>query len=338
MKAIVVKEIGSFELTDMDKPRPCLDEVLVKVAVAGLCRTDLKIIEAGHRDLVLPRVPGEEVVGTVCEIGPDTDDSLLGGRVYIYPGTCCGECHACRNGAENLCAGMQIMGFHRDGGFAEYVAAPARSIVAIPEETPFEDAVFAEPLSCCLNAVELADLKPDETIAIWGGGPAGTLLARVAKANGAKPTVIEPDRRRRDLIDGLPTVPDDFFDVAVVAVGSHEAYAEAIEHLGPRGRLVVFSGLALEKARQPIDLNRLHYHEQTIIGAYGCGYRHGKQALNRISQGRIAVQDMISHKLPLTDLGRALDIVRRREGMKILLYPCEGDSVKTSGQGKGAYR
>lgn len=323
MKAIVVKEIGLFEFTDMDKPRPCLGEALVRVALAGLCRTDLKIVEAGHRDLVLPRVPGEEVVGAVCAIGPDTDDSLLGKRVYIYPGTCCGKCRACRTGAENLCASMRIMGFHRDGGFAEYVTAPAKSLIEIPAHMSFEDAVFAEPLSCCLNALELAGLKPDETIAIWGGGPAGTLLARVAKTTGAKPTVIESDRRRRDLIDGLAMVPDDFFDVAVVAVGSHEAYAEAIEHLGPRGRLVVFSGLAPDKACQSIDLNRLHYHEQTIVGAYGCSYRHGKQALNWISQGRIGVHDMISHKLPLTELGRALDIVRKRKGMKILLYPCE---------------
>lgn len=336
MRAIVVKETGAFELTDMDKPSPRSDEALVRVAVAGLCRTDLKIIEAGHRDLVLPRVPGEEVVGAVCEIGPDTDDSLLGKRVYIYPGTCCGECRACRSGAENLCASMRIMGFHRDGGFTEYVTAPAKSLIEIPAHMSFEDAVFAEPLSCCLNALELAGLKSDETIAIWGGGPAGTLLARAAKATGAKPIVIESDRRRRDLIDGLAMVPDDFFDVAVVAVGSHEAlaagrlpgqaYAEAIEHLGPRGRLVVFSGLAPDKARQSIDLNRLHYHEQTIVGAYGCCYRHGKQALNWISQGRVAVHDVISHRLPLTELGRALDIVRKREGMKILLYPYDGDS------------
>lgn len=127
MRAAVIERIGSFEIREVQRPRPGPQEALVKVAVAGLCRTDLKIVEAGHRDLVLPRIPAEEVVGTVCELGPNTDKRLLGKRVYVYPGTSCGECGPCRSGAENLCSRMRIMGFHRDGGFAEYVATPVRA-------------------------------------------------------------------------------------------------------------------------------------------------------------------------------------------------------------------
>ena len=128
MKAVVVEEIGDFRLADISCPEPGPGEVLIQTAVTGLCRTDLKIIEVGHRDLVLPRVPGEEVVGTVCAVGPDVASDLMGKRVYVYPGTSCGSCKPCLQGAGNLCTGMQIMGFHRDGGFAEYVTAPINSL------------------------------------------------------------------------------------------------------------------------------------------------------------------------------------------------------------------
>ena len=322
MQAIVIDKIGQFQIVDIPAPEPGKDEVLIKTAVTGLCRTDLKIIETGHRDLVLPRVPGEEVVGTICAVGPGVSAEYVGQRVYVYPGTSCGNCKACLQDAENLCHGMQIMGFHRDGGFAEYVAAPLKSTIHIPDSCDFDQAVTAEPLSCCLNALELSDLQFGETIGIWGGGPAGTFLSRAAEAIGAAPTVIEPHEARHQYHDQVCRTPGKKqFDVAVVAVGSVQAYHEALEHLNPRGRLVIFSGLGKDVAKQPVDLNALHYHEQTIVGAYGCGYRHGIQALEWINTGKVRVDDLISHRMRLDALGQALDLVRNRAGMKILLYP-----------------
>ncbi len=103
MQAIVVKAIERFELTNVPKPSPGPGKALIEVVVAGLCRTDLKIIEVGHRDLVLPRIPAEEVVGTICAIGYPEDQRLIGKRVFVYPGTSCGLCSACKKGAENLC-------------------------------------------------------------------------------------------------------------------------------------------------------------------------------------------------------------------------------------------
>jgi len=319
MKAVVIKEIGSFVLNYIDIPEPGPGEALIKVSVTGLCRTDLKIINVGHRDLTLPRVPGEEVVGTVVKscAGGVTE----GQRVYIYPGTSCGECRQCKQGAGNLCVDMQIMGYHRDGGFAQYVVAPVQSLITIPDSIEDDEAIFAEPLSCCLNALELARLRKDESIGIWGGGPAGTLLKRAAEATGARPYVIETDDRRRELAQGFTRPPGDDMDVGVIAVGDMAAYKEAIQYLSPRGRLVIFSGLPKDNSSLLIDLNQLHYLEQTVIGAYGCSYRHGEQALDLIRGGKIMVKDMISHRMPLEELERALGIVERREGMKILLYP-----------------
>ena len=304
-------------------PRPGKNEALLRVTVTGLCRTDLKIIRVGHRDLVLPRIPGEEVVGEVVTLGPDAPVGLKGMRVYVYPGQWCGECPACQAGAENLCRSMQIMGFHRDGGFAGYVVAPVQSLIILPDDLCDEDAVFAEPLSCCLNALELGRLSAGETVGIWGGGPAGQLLARAVTAQGARPTVIEPDDTRCALACGVSEPSQQQFDLCVVAVGDPSAYEQAILHLAPRGRLVVFSGLPRENPSLNTDFNQLHYMEQTVVGAYGCCYRHGEQAIAMLQSGRIKVSDLVSHRMPLSELGKALELVASRNCMKIHLYPEE---------------
>jgi len=321
MKAVIVEEIGSFAIKDRDIPVPGNDEVLLRVTVTGVCRTDLKLIRVGHRDLILPRVPGEEVVGRICQLGEGVKEYSINQRVYVYPGTSCGHCPQCLAGAGNLCREMRIMGFHRDGGFAEYVLAPAKSLIALPDNIGDDEAVFAEPLSCCLNALEQANLKENETIGIWGAGPAGTLLARASSALKATPFVIEPDENRRPSVNGFSQPPDMNFDVCIVAVGSNDAYREALSHLAPRGRLVVFSGLSPDGACMMVDFNQLHYYEQSISGSYGCAYRHGALALEYISSGKVRVKDLISHKMPLAELDCALDLVANRQCMKIHLYP-----------------
>ncbi len=321
MTAVLVREIGAFELTRIALREPEDDEVLIEVEVTGLCRTDLKLIRTGHRDLTLPRVPGEEVVGVIRKVGRLVKGLEEGRRVYVYPGIWCGRCPSCRRGAENLCREMQIMGFHRDGGFAEYVIAPARSVIPVPDGLSAELAVFAEPLSCCLNALELSRIKQGETIGIWGAGPAGTLLARASRAMGALPAPIEPDSRRREISNGRTYNTGDKFDVCIVAVGSRQAYEEALGAMNPRGRIVIFSGLQPSEDEARLSLNRLHYYEQTLVGAYGCSFMHGVQALDLIASGNVAVEDMISHRMALGELDEALRIVENRLGMKILLYP-----------------
>ncbi|MDD5475626.1 MAG: alcohol dehydrogenase catalytic domain-containing protein [Syntrophales bacterium] len=326
MQCIMVREVGNFEIASIPVPEPEHGEALIRVDITGLCRTDLKLVRQGHRDLTLPRVPGEEVVGVVKRLGGPGGDIREGDRVYVYPGTWCGNCPSCRRDAHNLCRAMRIMGFHRDGGFAQYVKAPLRSLIRVPDDLTAEKAVFAEPLSCCLNALELARLEEGERIAIWGAGPAGTLLARAAKNLGAQAVNIDPDSRRRRLIGGLSSGPLEPFDVCVVAVGDHLAYEEALKCLAPRGRLVIFSGIAAPENHRMVDFNQLHYYEQTLVGAYGCSYRHGLEALHLIAEGSVPVMDMISHRMSLWQLDKALDLVIERTGMKILLDPWNEDT------------
>lgn len=318
---IIVSEIGRFQWT-RKKLRPLKDdEVLVRVEVTGLCRTDLKIIRHGHRDLVLPRIPGEEVVGRIVAKGSGVNNFQEADRVYVYPGVWCGRCPSCQKEAQNLCRDMQIMGFHRDGGFASHVIAPSQSLIKVPANISADTAVLAEPLSCCLNALELARIRPGQQVGIWGAGPAGLLLARSAVAMGAEPIHIEPDARRRGFANGISNCDGQLFDVCIVAVGSDQAYKEALAHMAPRGVLVIFSGLLPVDDPMPISLNQLHYYEQTLVGAYGCAYRHGEQALKWLGEGTVPVEDMISHRMSLKDLEEALKLIEDRLSTKVLLYP-----------------
>ena len=321
MKAILIEHIGSFFVREVPVPAIGAHDVLVRVTVTGLCRTDLKIVRAGHRDLVLPRIPGEEVVGIVEKIGGAVTRVQPGQRIYLYPGTCCGICPACRQGAGNLCRHMQIMGFHRDGGFADYVAAPEASVITIPEQLTDDAAIFAEPLSCCLNGLERGGLQAGQTLGIWGSGPAGMLLRRAAEAQGASVWMVDPDPHRRAFSGAHETPPAEGCDVAIVAVGSVAAYQQALDSLRPRGCLVFFSGLSPADAIQPFDFNTAHYLEQRTAGAYGCTYAHSEAAIGLLASGKIRVDDLVSHRLPLAELDTGLGIVERRDGMKVLLYP-----------------
>jgi L-iditol 2-dehydrogenase len=172
-----------------------------------------------------------------------------------------------------------------------------------------------------LNALELGGIAPGRKVLIWGAGPAGTLLLRASRALGAEACCIEPDPRRRALVNGVEQPPNRQADLAVVAVGDRLAYEAALACLGPRGKLVLFSGLSPRDAALSINANQLHYLEQSVVGAYGCAKRHGEWALELIASGKVPVRDMISHDMPLAELERALELVATRAGMKILLRP-----------------
>jgi L-iditol 2-dehydrogenase len=284
-------------------------------------------------------VPGEEVVGEVVRLGPGGAEAARpagatrteaavapGDRVYIYPSAWCGVCPACRRGAENLCRQMRIMGLHRDGGFAEYVAAPLQSLIRVPEGGGDEEAVFAEPLSCCLNALELGGVGEGDVLGVWGAGPAGTLLSRGGALRGAEVVVMEPDARRREALLTAPGAPAGVtahrtapapVDVAVVAVGDPRAYEAAIAALAPRGRLIVFSGLLpADDAALHVSLSAVHYHEHSFVS-----FRHGVEALDLLASGRLRVDDLITHRLLLAELDEGLELVARRAGIKVHLYP-----------------
>lgn len=309
MKAIQLQADKSLRCVEAPPPPAGPGEVPARVIACALCRTDAKMWRHGHRDLVVPRILGHEIC---VRSGED--------RFVAWPGSCCLQCQECLSGSENLCAVMRILGFHRDGGLAEWVAVPESSLIPVPGSLSSEVACLAEPLGCALNALEGVDLAPGERVLIYGAGPVGLLLALAARSVGAAPLVIEIDPEklalstpfRRATGIAAETSPDaSDFEVVVNAAPSWETLRDGLGRLRPRGRYAFFSGLPGGGSLDAGALNEIHYRQLRMVGAYGCTRRQMASALEVLrthaSEAALLIQERIRLDEVPASLERILD-------------------------------
>lgn len=332
------------KLTQKDLPMPECDDggAVVRVEACGICRTDMKCYYRGQRDLSLPRVLGHEIAGILLAGGDRAGGLEPGSHVQVYPGLSCGQCRFCRRGFDNMCESLKIIGFNCDGGFSGYLKIPPRGVEAgivqpIPPGLSFAEASMAEPIACCLNMLENLELKPGESLVIFGAGRFGLLTAMLARMQAVTKIIfIEPDQKRKAFAAGLgfkqcfdPREPNlqaaiealtggCGADAAVTCSPVPEAFASALQLLAPRGRLGFFSGLVgLEN--QGIDLNLVHYKELTVKGAYGCSLRHNRAALALLGAGEINVSSLITKEIALSELREGLLMVKDQSEISVVV-------------------
>ena len=159
---MVLKGIGNLEISPHKGSNEPVKPGFIKTKVlrCAICRTDAKMWEQGHRDLVFPRVLGHEMV-----VQDDKNQ-----RYIVWPGKSCGSCSFCETGRENLCEDMKITGFHTDGGFASSAVLPGESLIPIDTDLDMNTACFAEPVGCVVNGFEKLSYHPMDRILIRGGG------------------------------------------------------------------------------------------------------------------------------------------------------------------------
>ncbi len=261
------------------------DWIPADVLCCAICRTDAKIWTEGHRDLVLPRVPGHEMVVR-----------KEGKHYVVWPGVACGVCNYCKSGDENLCEEMQIIGFHVDGGFANHIKLPEACLIPLPETISRTHACFAEPAGCVMNAFKKLNLKAGERLLIVGGGTVGMLAAVMAQALGALPTVLEKHEskiRKAKALSHLSQIPvlkettTSGFDCVLNACADPLALLSGITRLAKAGRIVHFSGLTKNEQLETNLLNLIHYKELRFSGSYGltkADMAAGIQLLQQIPQ------------------------------------------------------
>ena len=316
---LVLTAPGRLETRASDRPAAQDGMTRLTVEYCGICRTDAKMWRTGHRDLVLPRVPGHEVAAR--------DDN---GRLFtVWPGHACGRCRHCLGGRENLCDGMQIMGFHFDGGFSRHLLAPTASLIPVPADLPSHLACFVEPAGCALNALEKLGLGAGERLVIYGGGTLGLIAALAARTMGAQPLVIEknPDKiakseafRQISQVMARSAAPqDDEFDAMLNACPDPEAFVQGLARLARGGRCAFFSGLT-GGGRLPADgINLIHYKEAAVFGAYGLTRRHMTAALALIGRYSPAFELLVDAIVPPQDVElRFSDLLEGRSFKTIL--------------------
>jgi L-gulonate 5-dehydrogenase len=207
MHAAVFNAPFELDLVDRERPSPGPGEALVKVRAAGLCAGDLYIFLGRNPYVSYPRIGGHEISGKVVSLGADTAGPTPGTAVVVEPFIGCGSCYPCRIGKSNCCANLQIIGIHREGGFADYVIAPIDRLHIVPPGlSPFQ-ASFAEPVAIGVQACRRGAVSEGDRVLILGAGPIGLALVEVARARGAEVFITDVAEERLHTAADLGATP-----------------------------------------------------------------------------------------------------------------------------------
>lgn len=301
-----------------DYPTPNLGETLIKVRLAGICGTDLEMIQ-GYASYT--GVLGHEFVGEVVE---SANKDLIGKRIVGEINAGCGKCQMCTTGLERHCAQRTVLGIYkRDGAFAQYLSLPEKNLHVIPDSISDEQAVFVEPLAAAFEIEEQLHIEKNSKIAVLGDGRLAQLIMRVLGINHPNITCFGRHAKKLQLAEkiGIKTKTiispqvEHAFDVVIEATGSESGFLDAMRLAKPRGTVVLKSTMA---SKNKLDLTPAIVNEITFVGSRCGPFRPAIQAL---ASGIITVDDLIDSVYPLDKLDDALDAARSSEKLKVLLKP-----------------
>jgi L-iditol 2-dehydrogenase len=332
MRALVISGAGRYALVDHELPPPRPGDLLLAPLAVGLCATDLELLDGTMVYLRngrtrLPLVPGHEWVARVLDPGGPGSGFAVGDLVVGECSIGCDDCPVCASGAYHQCPRRQETGvMNRDGALAQQLRFPARSAHAVPPGVAVEDAVFAEPTAVALRAVLRSGAEPRSRVLVVGGGTLGWLAAAIfLDLLDADVAALEPDAARRERLATLgvrAAGAAEPFDVVLEASGTPSGVTDALDRLGPNGRLVVISLTGAEAS--PVDLDRVVVNDQVILGSLGSPGVWA-QAVGLLGRGRVRPSSLVTHRYPLEAVGEAVaTVVDRFPGTgKVLVRPHE---------------
>ena len=311
-------------------------EVLVEVALCGVCGSDLAVWQgSGHKRY--PYSPGHEFCGTVEHVGQDVTDFRVGQRVVVDPNLGCGECDYCRIGRPNLCDRLKTRHVKSNGGLSEYVALDARMVHLLPEVIPDELAPFIEPLSCALHAARRAQVGQGERVAIFGAGIIGMLTGLALQSQDCELLFVEPVQERHEQIVELFHVPPmtprqfadshwvDTVDVAIDCSGNERAVSQAIAVLRKGGRLLLVGLVQAgstenQPSRDCLPLMQVTTKELEIKGVWLNPHTFGEAI--RLAEARQDVLSQLTTELwYLDDIAAAFERASSHHVNKVLVKP-----------------
>lgn len=316
MPALFFRNRGRFELADAPVPKISgPDDVLIKVERAGICGTDIAIFHGNHPanpNIIL----GHEYAGTVADAGNLVKHVKAGDRVAVDPNISCGVCYYCRNGMTNQCEYMATgttLGIFRNGGFAPYNVAPARAVYKLPDDMDFKAAALVEPLSCVMNAIRAANIKPDETVLILGAGPMGALFTDIVSRLAAKVIVSEVGEARikhvkkftnyvinpkeSDLARAVESIAPRGPDVVIEATGT--LMEDSLKLVARGGRVVLFGmNQGATATIPPYDITRKQIR---IMGTY-IANNTIDSAINVLYSGGVDINHYVTDTINLRDI------------------------------------
>ncbi|MCP3140671.1 zinc-binding dehydrogenase [Pyxidicoccus xibeiensis] len=328
----------TLTVQDVPVPAPGPGQVRVRVKACGICLSDAHLLDGSLKSPLPVVTPGHESSGIVDEVVPGVPFWKPGLRVAMAGGRPCGRCPKCTNGRLQECLAFEIMGFHYDGAWAEFVVVPYFALSLIPDHLPFEQAaILADAVATpYAGLVETAQLRPAQSIGLWGIGGLGVHAVQIARMVGAAPILAfdtneaararalefgadaafdprEPDLRKRVLqyTQGLG------LDVAVDLVGANAVLAQAASCLGRHGR-VVMVGLSPEPIQMgPGVLFGVQSH--AMLGHLGYEKKHLDDLVTLVGTKRLDVSRSVTATMPLEEVARGVERLVKKEGNPIRL-------------------
>ena len=313
MRAILLDSAGLRVASDYPVPKPNGVEVLVRVLQAGICETDLQLIQGymGYQGVL-----GHEFVG-VAESG-----SLQGERVVGEINCSCHQCATCADGLANHCPHRTVLGIlQHDGAFADYIAVPARNLHRVPESVSTDAAVFTEPLAATFQIAAQIQIDKFPRALVLGDGRLGNLCSQVLNLSGCQVTTVGKHPPKLRLLQNLDieTVllkdiqPKKEFDLVVDCTGSSSGLPTAVQYCKPRGTVVLKTTVAGE---QTLSLAPIVIDEITVVGSR-CG--PFATALKALQEDLIDVLPLISSRFPLGQGASAIEEARVKPVLKVIL-------------------
>ena len=323
------------------RPIPTINdnELLVKVKASGICGSD---VMEWYRIKKAPRILGHEIAGDIIQVGANVKTYKAGDRVFVSHHVPCNTCDYCLQGHHTLCHTLHTTNFD-PGGFAEYLRVPAinvdRGVFKLPDTMTYDEGVFIEPFACVIRGLHTADFKAGQRVLILGSGISGLLFIKLANAWGAKQilaTDITDFRLKSATKAGAQTVinaKDDvpaavtkatdghLADIAVICTGAPPAVQQALKSVRPGGTVLLFA--PTEPGVQiPCDLFDIWNKQLRIVSTYAGSPRDIAEAVSLLASHQVHIDDLITHRLPLTEAAKGFDLVAKaQDSIKVILEP-----------------
>ena len=332
MRASRLVRPGKMVVVDAPKPVPGPGEVLVRVLAAGICGSDRHMF-AGEYPTARP-VPRGHEFGGVVEAGAGR--LAAGTLVTADPNIGCGHCTACRAGRVNLCAQLQAIGVTRDGGFAEYVVLPETQAIALPAGLDPMLGAFSEPLACCLHGLDVAAIRPGDSVAVLGGGVIGLLMVQLAALAGAgRIAMVTRQQVRRELamtlgatdpidpagdaVAGLRDAIAGGVDVVLECAGVAQTFGQGLR-MARRGGTFVLFGVTPAGLEVPVVPFDLLVNELRIESAWLNPLTH-QRAADMVSAGALELDRLISGTIALEDVPDKIGAAPAPGEIKLIAVP-----------------
>jgi len=328
---------------------------VLRIEAALTCGTDVKTLRRGH-PVMIPRVPspfGHELAGVVIARGSGVRAFREGDRAVPANSAPCRTCRFCAVGREQLCGDLLFV----NGAYAESIALPARlvreNLVPLPPGLAAARAAFAEPLACALHGIERGGVAAGMTVAVFGHGPLGCLLALVARARGARVLLVGRTGWRLervkaldiarcldaselpDIVDGVRSLTGGRgADVTVDATGRPEVWEQAVGSVGRGGTVVLFGGCA-PGTTMALDTRRAHYEQLCLVGAFHHRPELIREAVDLLGRSALVPDGLITHAMNLEGVPDALALMASGRALKVLIRPGtdRAGAVTTSAEG-----